>query len=126
MTRASLLLYRLTFSSLALTIGCGSTEGPAAPESRSSETVTFTRDIAPIVFEHCAGCHRPGESGPFGLLDYDDVKKHAKQIAEVTASRYMPPWLPEAGYGEFKGARGLGDDQIETIRRWLAGGAIEA
>ena len=45
---------------------------------------TFSHDIAPIVFEHCSSCHRPGEAGPFPLLTYDDVKKHATQIADLT------------------------------------------
>src|SRR5437870_3524502 len=56
---------------------------------------TFNKDIAPIVFQHCSGCHRPGESAPFSLLTYQDAKKRARQIAEVTGKHYMPPWLPE-------------------------------
>src|SRR5690349_3212853 len=57
--------------------------------------VNFNKDIAPIIFEHCSVCHRPGQSGPFSLLNYDDVKSRAKKIVEVTAKRFMPPWLPE-------------------------------
>src|SRR5438046_360101 len=81
---------------------------PNAPRSyvpRRSGTVTFTKDIAPIIFKNCSSCHRPGQSAPFNLLTYEDVKKHARQIVEVTSKRYMPPWLPEPGYGEFIGAR---------------------
>src|ERR1041385_6198667 len=68
----------------------------ARPEANSAgnSQVTFNRDIAPIVFQNCSRCHRPGESGPFPLLTYEDVKKHAKQIEVVTRTRYMPPWLP--------------------------------
>ena len=51
------------------------------------------RDIAPLIFKHCAGCHRPGEAAPFPLLSYEDVRKRSKLIAEVTSSRFMPPWL---------------------------------
>ena len=64
------------------------------PASSSQPQVTFNRDIAPIIFHSCANCHRPGEAAPFSLLTYADVKKHARQIAEVTRTRNMPPWLP--------------------------------
>lgn len=86
---------------------------------------TFTRDIAPIIFRNCSGCHRPGQSGPFSLLTYGDVAKRARQIVEVTTSRFMPPWLPEPGYGEFGDARRLEAKELELIRLWAAGGAPE-
>src|SRR5207244_34936 len=72
----------------------------------STATVTFNQDIAPIVFQQCAGCHQPGQSAPFNLLSYADVKKRAKQVAEVVEKHYMPPWLPEKGF-EFVGERRL-------------------
>ena len=88
-------------------------------------TLTFNRDIAPIIFKNCAICHHPGGSGPFSLMTYTDVKYHARQIATVTRSRYMPPWLPEPGYGEFVGERRLSVEQIETIGLWVEHGAPE-
>src|SRR6202521_5413813 len=63
--------------------------------------VTFTKDIAPLVFAHCASCHRPEGSAPLSLLTYADVKRHAHDIATLTANRSMPPWKPEPGYGDF-------------------------
>ncbi len=101
---------------------------PPASAPRPSEpadTVTFARDVAPIVFENCAPCHRAGGSGPFPLLSYDDAARRARQIAEVTASRFMPPWLPEAGYGEFVGERRLTESQIAMLAAWNDSGAIE-
>lgn len=89
----------------------------------SASAPTFTRDIAPIVYENCAACHRPGESGPFPLLTYEDVSAHATQIAEVTQSGFMPPWLPEHGAGKFADARLLDDEQIATIAAWVEAGA---
>src|SRR5438094_28628 len=93
--------------------------------AKSEGPVSFSRAVAPIVFQKCAGCHRPGQSAPFALLTYQEVYKHARQIAEVTQRRYMPPWLPEPGYGEFAFDRRLSVDQIETIQQWVADGAIE-
>ena len=94
---------------------------PAGPD----EPVTFNRHVAPIVYRNCAPCHRPGEAGPFSLLSYADVRKRADQIARVTFSRYMPPWPPERGYGEFAGERRLPDDQIALLQRWVREGAPE-
>jgi tetratricopeptide (TPR) repeat protein len=92
---------------------------------RSQQPITFTHDIAPILRRNCVSCHRPGESGPFPLVGYDDAKKHARQIAAVTASRFMPPWLPEPGHGDFEGERRLTDTQIKAIADWANAGAPE-
>ena len=89
---------------------------PAAP-------IRFFNDIAPVIYKNCAPCHHVGGSGPFPLLNYDDVKRHARQIAAVTARRYMPPWLPQSGYGEFSGQRQLTSGQIRLIQEWVAQGA---
>ena len=86
-------------------------------------TPTFTHDVAPIVFRSCAPCHHTGGAGPFPLLTYQDVKRHARQIADVTRSRFMPPWLPEAGYGDFEDERRLTTREIQTIQDWVAHGA---
>jgi tetratricopeptide (TPR) repeat protein len=96
--------------------------------SRSLETereVAFSRDVAPILLKHCAPCHRPGQSAPFSLLTYADAKKRAKQIAEVTARRWMPPWLPEPGSVPLADERRLTTAQIDTIQRWVGAGAPE-
>lgn len=98
---------------------CQRTEAPA-PDSP-----TFSEDIAPIVFESCAPCHRPGEAGPFPLLTYDDVRRKASTVASVTASRYMPPWPADPSYSTFLGERYLEDDEIALIRRWVDAGAPE-
>ena len=85
----------------------------------------FVHDVAPILHHVCAECHHPGETAPFSLLSYGDAKKRAAQVATVTRSRYMPPWLPERGYGDFEGERRLSDEEIRTIGAWAAAGAPE-
>jgi len=87
--------------------------------------VTFTKDLAPLVFEHCAPCHHPGGVGPFPLLTYGDARKHASQMVAVTQRRYMPPWPPERGYGDFKDDRSLSDVQIHLIAEWVKQGEKE-
>ena len=86
-------------------------------------TVTFYKQIAPIVYHSCAPCHRPGEPGPFPLLTYTDVRKHGRQVASVVKRRYMPPWLPDDAHGVFQDERRLSDDQIRTIEEWVRSGA---
>lgn len=90
---------------------------------RGAPTHSFS-DIAPIIYKNCAPCHRAGGVGPFPLVSYDDVKRHAGQIAAVTARRYMPPWLPQSGYGEFAEERHITSAQIRLIQEWVARGAL--
>jgi Flp pilus assembly protein TadD/mono/diheme cytochrome c family protein len=91
----------------------------------SGHPVTFNRDIAPIVFHYCASCHRPGEAGPFPLLTYEDVKKHGNQIAAVTTTRFMPPWLPEPQSLKFADERRLTAEQIALIQKWVEQGMAQ-
>lgn len=100
------------------------TSGEQAP-IRVVKTPTFNRDVAPIIFHNCSSCHRPGQAGPFQLLNYADVKKHAQQIADVTGRRFMPPWLAEDVGIKYLGERKLSDAQIRTIARWVEQGAVE-
>lgn len=76
-------------------------------------------DVAPIIFKNCTPCHRPGESGPFELMNYENVKKYANKIKFVTQTRYMPPWPADSKYTHFIGERILTEEEIETIKVWV-------
>jgi hypothetical protein len=102
---------------LCLLAGCSSAEPSRVP--------TFTEDIAPIIFQNCSVCHRPGEAGPFSLLTYQDVRRKAQTVAAVTEKRYMPPWPADPVYRHFLRERVLSDDQIEKIQNWVKGGSPE-
>jgi hypothetical protein len=92
---------------------------------RPARSLTFSRNIAPIIFEHCTACHRPGQSGPFPLVDFTSITKRSRLIADVAGRRLMPPWQPEHGYGEFVGERRLTIEQIGEIQQWVAEGSPE-
>lgn len=100
--------------------GAGVGTGPVR-----AEVPTFHREIAPILWKHCAGCHRPGEIGPFSLLDYRDAAKRAGDLAEVTAAKHMPPWKPEPHFGSFLDERTLSEREIRLIAEWAHAGAPE-
>lgn len=94
----------------------------AVTKATPPKTPTFTKDIAPILYENCTTCHRPGQIAPFPLVTYTDAKKRAQLIAAVTNSHYMPPWKAEPGFGHFRGARRLTDTQIATLQKWADAG----
>ena len=96
-----------------------------APAADAADAPTFSKDVAPILWNHCAGCHRPGEVGPFPLLNYKDASKRAGFLKEVTASKQMPPWKAEPDYGSFHDARTLDDAQVKAIADWADAGAPE-
>lgn len=91
-----------------------------APLPGEAADVTYTRDVAPILFANCVQCHREGEVGPFSLVTYEDAAKRARQISRVCESRLMPPWKVAERHGEFEGQRTLTDKQIETLKAWVA------
>ncbi len=115
---------RLASATLFLT-AIGVAVWSASRTAAQQPAVTFTKDVAPIVFTSCATCHRPDGSAPFSLLTYADVKSRADAIVAATAARSMPPWKPEPGHGEFSGNRRLTEAQIATLRAWRDGGAVE-
>jgi tetratricopeptide (TPR) repeat protein/mono/diheme cytochrome c family protein len=100
-----------------------SVDGTAPRSTRTDEAVTFSRDIAPILFARCAGCHRPGGDAPMPLLTYQQARPWARAIATEVTTREMPPWKPEPGFGEFVGERRLTSREIGLIERWVAEGA---
>jgi len=98
-------------------------QGQTADHPSVPNNPTFANAVAPIVFAKCANCHHPGEAAPFNLLSYDDVKRRARQIVDVTQKKYMPPWLPKEGHGDFIGSRRLTSQELQTIKQWVDSGA---
>src|SRR5262245_43596059 len=106
----------------AIALGVATATAVAPPQTKA---ITFSENIAPIIYENCVTCHRSGEAAPFSLISYDDVKKRGALIATVTRKRYMPPWHAAHGYGEFAEERRLTDEQIATIEDWVKQGMLE-
>ena len=83
------------------------TAASTSSQSAGAGAVTFSEKIAPILYDNCVTCHRPGEVAPFPLISYEDASKRGKTIVKVTQSRYMPPWHAERGFGDFADERHL-------------------
>src|SRR6266853_4912386 len=90
-----------------------------------ADTVTFAKDIAPILQRACQNCHRPGAIAPMSLLTYEEVRPWARSIRQKVASREMPPWYIDrhVGITEFKGDPSLTDKEVATITTWVDTGA---
>jgi len=98
---------------------------PNAGVRTGAGPVTFNQQIAPILYNHCSSCHHPGGSGPFSLLSYSDARRWGTVIRTVTQSRYMPPWLPEPGFGNFADNRRLSAEDLMLIKSWVDAGMPE-
>jgi len=90
---------------------------PAAP--------TFSKDVAPIFFENCTTCHRPGDIAPMSLLTFKDARPWARSIAAKVADGTMPPWHADPAHGSFSNERRLSEAQKSLIARWVSAGAPE-
>lgn len=85
--------------------------------------VTFSKDIAPIIFNHCTSCHRPGEIGPMSLTNYEEVRNWASTIKYVTSQKIMPPWKADHTYARYLDENFLNDQQINAISAWVNEGS---
>jgi mono/diheme cytochrome c family protein len=97
--------------------------GPS--NATSAATVTYTKDVAPIIQKNCMVCHRPGEVAPMSFTHYKEVRPWAKAIREKVVSRAMPPWFADPAHGEFSNDPRLSQKEIDTIVAWVESGAKE-
>jgi len=114
MTSAVIALAAICFASLS-----------ASEASDNKVVVTFTKDVAPILYNNCVSCHRAGEIGPMSLTTYKETRPWARSIKEKVATRVMPPWHADPNHGNFANDRRLSQKDIETIVAWVDQGAPE-
>ena len=91
----------------------------------SSDSVTFNKDVLPILQKHCQECHRPGNIAPMSFLNYEGTRPWAKAMKSAVASRKMPPWFADPKYGHFANDRSLTQAETDTISKWADGGAAK-
>jgi hypothetical protein len=107
---------------------------PAAAQATTTEPVTFSKHIAPILQRSCQQCHRPDSIAPMSLLTYEQVRPYARAMKQRTGLRnvygargVMPPWFIERNVGiqKFRDDISLSDEEIALIARWADSGAPE-
>lgn len=115
----------LVFVLLAAITALG-TEMPSTPASTDQVTsVTFNKDVLPILQNNCQTCHRPGGIAPMSFLTYESVRPWAKAIKAAVLSKKMPPWFADPHYGEFRNAPKLTEAGIHTLAAWVDSGSRE-
>ena len=99
----------------------------AAGQSVSSDAVTFTKHVAPILQDHCQVCHRPDTFAPMSLLTFEEARPWARSIKAKVVAREMPPWFIDRNLGiqHYANDNSLTDDQIATLVQWVDGGAVK-
>jgi hypothetical protein len=93
----------------------------------ADSTVTFTKDIAPILQRSCQNCHRPGSIAPMSLITYEEARPWARAIKSKVVLRQMPPWHIDRNVGidKFKDDPSLSAAEIAAISAWVDQGAPE-
>ena len=99
--------------------------GQTAGSEAKKPVLTFSHDVAPILYEHCVTCHHPGDIAPMSLLTYKDVRPWAASIRQAVVSRKMPPWLADPAVGHWSNDPRLSEADIRTIREWVEGPKLE-
>jgi hypothetical protein len=107
------------------TIACTLLFTAVAAAASAPKSTTFNKDVAPILYNRCAECHRAGQVAPMSLLTYGEARPWAKSIREAVLKHSMPPWLADPRYGHFENDRRLSQTEINTIVAWVDGGVVE-
>jgi Copper type II ascorbate-dependent monooxygenase, C-terminal domain len=101
---------------------------PVAAIAMSGGTPSFTRDVAPVIAEKCAGCHRTGGIAPFPLETAKQISSRSALIGAAVQARVMPPWPPGPRSPAYVGqsARTLTAQQRAAIVAWATkGGKVD-
>ncbi len=86
-------------------------------------SVTFYKDVLPVLQKNCQNCHRPGEAGPMSFLSYESTRPYAKAIKAAVLTKKMPPWFADPHYGKFANDRTMAQSDIATLVSWVDNGA---
>src|SRR5580704_16646429 len=90
----------------------------SAADTNGKSSVTYSKEVAPILFKNCVTCHRSGEIGPMSLLSYQEARPWAKAIKQAVQTKKMPPWYADPNYGHFKNDTRLAQADIDAIVKW--------
>jgi hypothetical protein len=92
---------------------------------RASAEITYSRDVAPILYQRCTACHHPNDIAPMSLTDYKSVRPWAKAIREAVLLKRMPPWFADSTNVRFSNDPTLSESERHIIIEWVEQGAKE-
>jgi len=109
-----------------LAVGCaiGMLGKPATAAPAPINEVTYHKDVAPILREHCMACHSPENAGPFPLLTYDDAADMMQVGLQEIRARRMPPAQVESDL-EMIRKNCLTPEEVKTLQAWIEAGKPE-
>jgi mono/diheme cytochrome c family protein len=108
---------------VASAIGLAESQTQRRAPAAAPSAVTFTKDVAPILYKNCAECHRPSMFAPMSLMTYEETRPWARAIKQRVVKREMPPWSADPAHGVFKNDPRLSQKEIDTITAWVDAGA---
>ncbi len=92
---------------------------------RAPGSVTYHRDVAPLMEKHCVRCHQPSSAAPFSLLSYKQVRREGEMIAEVVGDGRMPPWNASPDHGVFQNDPAMSAEERARLVHWVEDGMPE-
>src|SRR5579862_5521216 len=108
-------MWRISLASLLV--------GIAANAAPSTPSITFNKDVLPMLQRECQSCHRPGEVAPMSFLSYKETRPWASAIKSAVLTNKMPPWFADPSVGHFSNERKLTDQERVTLVAWVESGA---
>lgn len=87
--------------------------------------LSYEKDIAPIIADNCANCHRDGGIAPFAMDSNLAVQGWSPMIREVVMTKRMPPGQIDNKVGhKMKNEMNLSDDEMQKLVRWVNAGSV--
>lgn len=95
----------------------------AAREEHQATGISYAVDVAPIIAENCADCHRENSIAPFALDSHQLVQGWSPMIREVLLTKRMPPGQVDPHVGNIMDMSNLSDAEMQTLVHWIDAGA---
>ncbi|MEM9254332.1 MAG: redoxin domain-containing protein [Pseudomonadota bacterium] len=95
-----------------------------ARDAHANAGISYSKDIAPILMNHCVNCHHPGGIGPWAMTDHKMIQGWSRMMKEVLLTRRMPPGQIDPHVGKpIQDAAGLSTAELQTLVHWIDAGA---
>jgi mono/diheme cytochrome c family protein len=92
-------------------------------QQHQQSPISYADEIAPIITENCAECHRDGGIAPFAMDSHTMIQGWSPMIREVLMTKRMPPGQIDSHVGEFINSRLLSEAEVQKVIHWIEAGA---